>query len=66
MDSVFVEQKSNLKLDFLLNIICKLGRGLPGTAGGGKLKIHVQFKNQSGTQYIEGTKREDCFLYALE
>ena len=28
--------------------------------------MNVQFKHQSGTQYIEGTKREDCLLYALK
>ena len=66
IDSVFVEQNSNLKLDFLLNVICKLSRGLPRKAGCGKLKINVQFKHQSGTHYIEGRNSEDCLLYALK
>ena len=56
IDSVFVEHNSYLELDFLLNVICKLSRGLPRKAGCGKLKINVLFKHQSGTQYIEGTK----------
>ena len=46
--------------------MCKFSRGLPRKAGCGKLKINVQFKHQIGTQYIEGTKKEDCLLYALK
>ena len=30
------------------------------------MKINVKFKHQSETQYIEGTKREDCLIYALK
>ena len=66
MDAVFGEQNSNLKLNFLLNVVVKISSGLPRKAGSGKLEINVQFKHQSGTQYIEETKREDCLLYVLK
>ena len=65
MDSVFVEQNSNLKLYFLLNVIYKLSKGLPRKAGCGKLKINVQCKHQSGTQYIEEQRGKIAFFMLL-
>ena len=65
MDAIFVVQNYNLKLDFLLNVICKLSRGLPRKAGCGILKINVQFKHQSGTQYIEGKRGNIVFFMLL-